>query len=116
MQPRRGYLGRESQIFVIVGVYFFAREIYVANQASTTCRRRFQPTVETSAPPFFWEALKLTLPAGCAMANLRRALSLSSLSCSCLCSPLQDEGVEQDKEEEIQRQNFAMLATRPASD
>ena len=77
------------------------------------------PTVPTNSrnqcAPVFWEAVKLTLPAGCAMVNLR-ALSVFSLSCS--CSPLQGEGVEQEheQEEEIQRRNFAMLATRPASD
>ena len=50
--PRHGQLSRESEIFVIVRVYFFARRFYVANQASTTCRLCLESTVETSTPPF----------------------------------------------------------------
>ena len=52
MWERRGQLSRESEVFVVVRVYCFARRFYVANQASTTCRLRLELSVETSTPPF----------------------------------------------------------------
>jgi len=64
MHPRCGQLSRESERLGITRevhfsdisfrVYRFAREFYVANQASTTCRLCLESTVETSTPPF-WE-------------------------------------------------------------
>jgi hypothetical protein len=76
MHPRRGQLSRESELLGIARevhfsdisfrVYRFAREFNVANQASTTCRLRLESTVETSTPPFFWEAKSIRAPgAGC---------------------------------------------------
>ena len=56
MWERRGQLSRESEVFVVVRVYCFAREFNVANQASTTCRLRLELSVETSTPPFFGRA------------------------------------------------------------
>ncbi len=50
-RKRRGQLSRESEIFVIC-VYLFWSGFYEANEPSSTCRLRFQPQVEASAPPF----------------------------------------------------------------
>ena len=48
---RHGQLSRESEIFVIVRVYFFAQVINEANQASSACRLCLEQSVETSTPP-----------------------------------------------------------------
>jgi len=59
-----GQLSRESEIFVIVRVYLFAREFNVANQASTTCRLCLESTVETSTPPLLYGRREHTRLAG----------------------------------------------------
>ena len=71
-QERHGQLSREGQLLrgevsfnYVVRSYVLPREFNEANQASSTCRLRLEPTVETSTPPFLGDGDDTSPSRGC---------------------------------------------------